>query len=95
MLGSCDKCRHAHLERREKIIDAVGLGTLGEFADDLETVYFCCAPTRIGREVGAVPELSCALFLPGAKPDMSATDARIAAAEERWARKDAKDRDRW
>jgi hypothetical protein len=97
--GSCGSCRHAHVERREKIVGE-GIGTLAEFSDELEAWYFCRAPTRVGKEIGRETDtpLNCPLHAAAAPPDveeLDALDAKIAAAAERWARKDAKDRERW
>lgn len=89
---TCAQCRHHATEKRPQVTASGALySTFVEFADEDAVVFHCRAPSGAfsGKEVGTVP-VFCEAFDPGTTGKTSVSDemdARIAAAQARWARR--------
>jgi hypothetical protein len=89
---TCAQCRHHATEKKPQVTDSGALySTFVEFADEDAVVFLCRAASGpfSGKEVGTLP-VFCEAFEAGAggKTALSAEmDARIAAAQARWAKR--------
>jgi len=89
---TCAQCRYHSTEKRPQVTDSGALySTFVEFADE-DAVVFHCRATKgpfSGKEVGTLP-VFCDSFETGSAGKAAVSDemaSRIAAAEERWKRK--------